>query len=65
MNHEKHINTKITLVLGDISSIWASQPEKVKLEIIRSIVYTSDDMHGFRGEIVKMLENEVFKDTLD
>lgn len=65
MNHEKHANTKINLILDDVSGIWASSSDKVRLEIIKSIVYTADNQRNFREKVVKMLESELFKNTLD
>ena len=62
---EKHCNTNITVTLEEMSGLWAEINDRQRLEIIKSIIWTAHDMHGFYDKILKELDPEKFRETLD
>lgn len=65
MNIEKHCNLKIPITLEDMRGLWANLDDKCRMEIIKSVIWTADDMYGFHGKVCKEIACEQFKDTLD
>ena len=62
---EKHYHHKVKIELGDLRQIWSYQPDNTRLEIIKSIIWTSPDNHGFHAKVLKELQSQKFADTLD
>lgn len=65
MDAEKHCNTKVPLTIEDIRSLWNNVDDKVRLEIVKSVIWTSPDNHGFYAKVIKILNSEGFLETLD
>ena len=65
MNTEKHCNMKVPLRIKDVRSIWSEASEKVRMEILKSVIWTSPDNHGFYAKVMKTLNSDRFRETLD
>ena len=62
---DKHLDTKFTFRLGDLSCLWTDFSDKQRIEIIKSIIWTAPDMHTFREKVLKTIGAEKFEETLD
>jgi len=65
MDAEKHCNTKITITLEDMRSLWHEANDNQRLEMIKSIIWTAPDMHTFYQKVLKELDPKKFEETLD
>lgn len=62
---EKHLNTKVTIPMGDIRYLWCDASDRVRLEMIKSIIWTHANPALFLGKIKKTINSESFEATLD
>lgn len=60
-----HNDTKITVSLEDLRSIWTDASDRTRLEILKSIIWTAPDMHRFYEKSMKILNSDSFRDSLD
>jgi hypothetical protein len=65
MNTEKHCATKVTVRIDDMRSLWSDTSDNVRMEILKSVIWTSQDNHGFYEKAMKVLNSEQFRETLD
>lgn len=65
MDTEKHNKTKIIISLEDLRSLWADLNDKKRLEILKSLIWTSPDNHDFYAKAIKLLKSKKFLETLD
>ena len=65
MNSEQHCNMKVPLRIDDVRSLWSEASDKVRMEILKSVIWTSPDTHGFYAKAMKVLNSERFRETLD
>lgn len=65
MNAEKHCNTKVPLRLDAVRSIWSDVNDNVRMEILKSVIWTAPDNHGFYEKAMKVLNSDRFRETLD
>jgi hypothetical protein len=62
---EKHYHHNVKIELGDLRHIWSDQPDKTRIEIIKSIIWTSISNRDFHAKVLKELQSQKFADTLD
>ena len=65
MNTEQHCNMKITITLEDMRNLWSEATDKQRLEMIKSIIWTSPDMYSFYQKVLVALDPKKFERTLD
>ncbi len=65
MDPEKHCNTKLTYTLDGIRGIWSDLPDKQRMEVLKSIIWSASNMHDFYGKAMKVLGSEEFRESLD
>lgn len=63
-NKKQHMATKIVLSMYDFQQIGYCQSDKVRIEMIKSLIYTAPDCYGFYTKIMKEL-GENFQETID
>ena len=51
--------------MENLRGIWSDQPDKTRLEIIKSVIWTSPDNHAFLAKLMKELQSQEFADTID
>lgn len=65
MNAHKHCDLKIPVRLEDARALWADLPDSKRLEVLKSVIWTATDMHGFYQKARKLINSQAFQDTLD
>jgi hypothetical protein len=63
--NEKHLNTKIPLTLESFMYVFDDVPNNVRLEIIKSLIWTSNNMEEMWQMVCDKIANEKFERTLD
>lgn len=63
---EKHCLTKVTITLEKLCGLWegASVTDKQRLEMIKSVIWTSNNAHSFFQKAKKLVNSKKFKETL-
>jgi hypothetical protein len=61
----EHVDTKLSIHLGDARGLWADASDKVRLEIIKSVIWTAPDMEEFSRKVLHLLESRSFRESLD
>ena len=64
-NTDKHLDTKISVMLGDMRVLWYDVNDNTRLEILKSLIWTAPDNHKFYEKALKMLKSDKFQNTLD
>ena len=62
-NWEK--DEQITMTIEDVRSLFSEATDDQRLELIKSIVWTSPDMYKFHKKAEKMIKSNEFQETLD
>lgn len=62
---KKHCETKVTLDIESLRSLWSEATDKQRLEMIKSIIWTAPNMEGFYEKVLKELNPVKFRGTLD
>lgn len=62
---EKHNNTKITISMRDMSYLWYDLSDNVRMEMVKSIIWTAPDSHTFYGKLMWCLNSEKFQSSID
>ncbi len=65
MNGEKHTNLKIPLTMYEVRWLWADQGDKVRMEMLKSIIYTAPNMHDFYAKVMEELNSDKFQGEID
>ena len=65
MSTEKHCAIRLIYQLETVRSLWSDLPDKQRLEVLKSVIWTAPDMHGFHEKAVSLLTSNRFKQTLD
>jgi len=65
MNVERHCNLKVPLRLEDMRGLWSEVGDKVRLEILKSVIWTAPDCRGFYLKAMKILNSEKFREAID
>jgi len=56
---------EVPMTIGDISSLFVELTDDQRLELIKSIIWTSEDMFKFHKKAEKMIRSNDFQETLD
>ena len=62
---EAHCNKQIPLRLEDVRPIWSNVSDTIRLEILKSVIWTSPDNHDFYAKAMRVLKSEKFRASLD
>ncbi len=65
MSAEKHCRTRMVYSLDTVRSLWADLPDRQRMEVLKSVIWTAPDMHTFHAKAVRVLSSNQFKETLD
>lgn len=57
--------TKVPMTIEDIRSLFCELNDEQRLELIKSIIWTSTDMFAFHKKVDKMVRSNSFQETLD
>lgn len=63
--NEEHEDTEIKLTLDNVRDIWSNQSDQVRMEMIKSIIWCSREMHGFWDKVKLEIVNDKFRKTLE
>ena len=63
--HEKHCGFKLRLTIEDVRGIWSEADDKVRLEILKSLIWTAPDSRGFSEKALKLLSSPKFWEDVD
>jgi hypothetical protein len=61
----KHAETKISIELQDFSVFFRDMSDDVRLEVIKSIIWTAPNMELMWKKVCKVIASEKFGETLD
>jgi hypothetical protein len=59
----KLTETSVKFRLEDVRGIWSETNDRARMEILKSVIWTSPDNHAFYGKVKRALKN--FEETLD
>ena len=62
---EKHCNTKISITIEEMRSLWSELPDKQRMEVIKSVIWTAPNSYGFWEKVCKQICNQKFGDKID
>lgn len=65
MNSVKHNNTMLKFRLETFRQLFEDLNDKQRMELIKSLIWTSPDMHLFHYKAVQTLSSTKFTETLD
>ena len=61
----RHNNTKISITLENFRSIFDDTPNKVRLEIIKSLIWTSNNSEEMLHMVQNLVVSKKFEITID
>ena len=56
---------EVPMTIEDIKSLFVELTEDQRMELIKSIIWTSEDMFSFHKKVDKMVRSNEFQETLD
>ena len=64
MNCERDDEEKVPIIVGDVSYLFTELNDVVRMELIKSLIWTANDMHLFYEKVKKLIASR-FEETLD
>lgn len=62
---ERHLNTKLTITVESFRDLFEYFTDNQRIEVIKSLVWTSPDNERFLAKVTALLTSEKFKRTID
>lgn len=62
---QKHLDTKIVVSIDDFSGMFSELSNKVRLEIVKSIIWTSYNQEEMLNMISNLVASGKFRETID
>ena len=62
---QKHLGTKLTFELETFMMLFTDLDDNQRLELIKSLIWTSIDAHAMHKRVVNAILNPSFEKTLD